>query len=136
MSDIHDMTWPCPKCHKQYIHWDGRAKTLWCLGLDCHHKIEVPGANVRPFVEPTPAQIREAIYGKPETPEDIAEELGMEMHEIKNDFWLAFSKLCNDTLDKLSNQEHRWELEMQLGESTSIYGRDTGIRSDPDANIS
>jgi len=130
MSDIHDMTWDCPKCHKQYLHWDGRAKVLWCLGIDCHHKVEVTGANVRPFVDPTPAQIRAAIYGEPETEEDIEEELGMEMLDLKNEFWLAFSRLCNDTLDKLSDQSRRDDLGMQLGDSTSFYGRDTEIRSE------
>ena len=39
MSDIHSIMWECPRCHRYYMHWDGRAKILWCLGSDCHHLI-------------------------------------------------------------------------------------------------
>ena len=75
------------------------------------------------------AQWRKALYGKPETHEDKEEELGMEMLDLVNEFWVAFSRLCNDTLDKLSDQSRRDDLGMQLGDATSFYGRDTKIRS-------
>ena len=70
MSDIHSMTWECPRCRKYYMHWDGRAKVLWCLGTDCGHSVTIPGANVRPFVEPTEEQVRQALYGGDNDPSD------------------------------------------------------------------
>ena len=135
MSDIHGVVWECPKCHQYHLRWDGRARLLCCLNdgdrtvQGCGHTVQVEGAGVRPFVDPTSAQVREALYGNHETEEDKEEELGMEMHEIADEFWVAFSKLCNDTLDKRSDQSRRHELEMSMGDKTSIYGRDTEIRS-------
>lgn len=46
-----------------------------------------------------------------------------EMFDLQEQFWLDFSKLCNDTLDKLTDQAYRDELEMMLSDSSSVYGR-------------
>lgn len=43
------------------------------------------------------------------------------MVEVGNDFWIAFSKLCNDYIAK-APAHLRDEYTMYLGEKTSIYG--------------
>lgn len=49
--------------------------------------------------------------------------------EIKSDFWREFSALCNKHIRRAP--EHlRDHAEMMLGESTSIYGRDTKAEED------
>ena len=46
------------------------------------------------------------------------------LHEKTEQFWLDFSTLVNDTL--ASVPEHlRDELEMRLGDKTSVYGRNS-----------
>ena len=53
----------------------------------------------------------------------VPEEIHIEAVELGDEFWLKFSSLCDETLDKLSDQEHRDWFELYLGEKTSIYGR-------------
>ncbi len=60
--------------------------------------------------------------------DSLTTDIHIEMVELTNVFWTEFSKLCNQTLDKLSDQKYRDNLEEMLGEHTSVYGRDTEIK--------
>ena len=47
-----------------------------------------------------------------------------QLYELKNQFWLEFSNLVNQTLDKAPAHLRDYLLDM-LGESSSVYGRKT-----------
>ncbi len=47
----------CPKCHKHYMQWDGRAKVLMCYRASCVYIIRIPDH----FDTPTNEEILKAI---------------------------------------------------------------------------
>jgi hypothetical protein len=50
-------------------------------------------------------------------------------HALKNAFWADFSALCNAYLDASEGVADRQDLEMEMGDKTSIYGRDCDAES-------
>jgi len=54
----------------------------------------------------------------------MTEEEIEQLYELKNQYWLEFSKLVNQTLDKAPVHLRGYLLDM-LGESSSVYGRKT-----------
>ncbi|TRZ48207.1 MAG: hypothetical protein D4S01_10800 [Dehalococcoidia bacterium] len=53
----------------------------------------------------------------------IPEEIHIEAVKLGDEFWSTFSSLCDETLDRLSDQEYRDWFEIYLGDKTSIFGR-------------
>ena len=53
----------------------------------------------------------------------MTEDEGLLMNKVGDEFWTAFSKLCNDTIKRVPAHMQS-EFEDFLGGKTSIYGRD------------